>query len=62
MLEDSIGNEKLRVLRPAVEFLGSANLFFAQRFTVRGIGVLLLRRAVANMAVTMINVGRSLVR
>src|SRR5215831_16384335 len=51
MLEHSIGNKKLCVLRPAVEFLGRANFFFAERFTVRGVGVLLLGRAIANMAI-----------
>src|SRR5262245_25595328 len=51
VLAHRIGNEKLRVLRPAVSAFDKANLVLAQRLAVRRGSVLLVRRAVADMAV-----------
>src|SRR5215510_3479733 len=46
-----VGNEKLRVFRPAIGALGQTYLFVAQRIAVRRRRVDLVRRAVADMAV-----------
>src|SRR5262245_15054653 len=46
-----VGNEKLRVFRPAIGALGQTYLFVAQRIAVRRGRVDLVRRAVADMAV-----------
>ena len=51
VLAHAVGHEELRVLRPAVEALRRADLLFAQRLAVRGVRVLLVRRAVADVAV-----------
>ena len=51
MFVDAVGNEKLVVLGPAVVLLGELDLFFAERFAVGGFGVLLVRRALADVAV-----------
>src|SRR3977135_4029007 len=51
MLAHTIGHEELRVFAPAVVALGKADLFGAQRLTVRGRGILPVRRAEADMAV-----------
>ena len=51
MLTHSVRHQELRIFRPAVEFLGQPDFFFAQRFAVSGIGVLLVRRSVADVAV-----------
>src|SRR5258708_7864197 len=51
VLAHSAGHEELRVLRPAVRALGEADLFRTERLAVRGAGVLLVRRAVADVAV-----------
>src|SRR5262249_34319960 len=48
---DSVRHEKLRVFRPAVETLGEAYFFFAERIAVRRRCVLLMRRAIADDAV-----------
>ena len=51
VLADAVGDEELRVLRPAVDALGQADLLVAERLAV-GLGrVLLVRRAVADVAV-----------
>src|SRR5262249_61832556 len=46
-----LGNEKLRVLGPAVGALGESHLFLAQRLAVRLGTVLLVRRAPADVTV-----------
>src|SRR5262249_10762368 len=51
VLAHRIGNEKLRALRPPVSAFDKANLVLAQRLAVRRGSVLLVRRAVADMAV-----------
>src|SRR5205807_4594486 len=51
MLADAVGDEEARVLRPAVGPLRLAHLLLAQRLAVSGTGVLLSRRAIADMAV-----------
>ena len=51
MLAHAVRHQKLCIFRPAVAALGEAHLFFAERLAVRGAGVLLVRRAVADMAV-----------
>jgi hypothetical protein len=43
-------HQKLRVLWPAIEFLGRSHFVFAQWLAVRLLGILLVRRAVAYMA------------
>src|SRR5262249_23606217 len=45
-----IGHQELGVLRPSVIALGETHLLLAQRLAVRGGGVLLVRRAVTDMA------------
>ena len=51
VLADALGHEERRVLRPAVSALGQADFLGAERFTVGGAGVLLVRRAVGDVAV-----------
>ena len=46
-----VGNQELRIRRPAVCHLGQAYFFFAQRFAVRFLGVLPVGRAPADMRV-----------
>src|SRR3974390_1300751 len=48
---DSLGNEKLGILRPAIELLREPNLGFAKRIAVRSGRVLLMGRAITNNAV-----------
>ena len=43
VLAHAVGDEKLRVLGPAVVSLGGLDLLFAERFTVGGVRVLLVR-------------------
>src|ERR1700681_2362325 len=47
----AVGNQKFRVLGPAVEALGQLYFLFTERFTVRFLGVLFVRRAPADVAV-----------
>src|SRR5262249_27726240 len=47
----AIWNEEFRIWGPAVVLLGQPDFFFAQRLAVCGTGVLLVRRAVADMTV-----------
>jgi transposase len=47
----AVGNQKLGVLGPAVVAFGEADLLLAQRLAVRRGGILLVRRAVADVAV-----------
>ena len=47
----AVGNQKLRVLRPAVIFLHQPHFFFAQGLAVRFVGILLVRRSVSDVAV-----------
>src|SRR5215216_3819833 len=51
MLVDAIRDQELRVLGPAVGALGLANLVLAERLAMRLGRVLLVRRAVADVAV-----------
>ena len=51
VLAHAVGHEELRVLGPAVGALGQPDLLVAERLAVRGGGVLLVRRAVADVAV-----------
>ena len=51
VLADAVGHEELRVLRPAVGALGELDFLVAQRLAVGRGGVLLVRRAVADVAV-----------
>jgi len=51
MLLDTLGNQELGILGPAIEALAKADLLFAQRLAVGRGGVLLVRGAVANVAV-----------
>ena len=44
------GHEKLGILGPAIAALGKAYFLFAERLAMGGAGVLLVRRAVADMA------------
>ncbi len=46
-----VGNEELGVLGPAVVAFGEANLLLAQGLAVSRGGILLMRRAVADVAV-----------
>ena len=50
MLVDAVGHEKLGVLGPAVAALGEAHLLLAQGLAVGLAGVLLVRRAEADVA------------
>src|SRR5262249_18963788 len=51
VLVDAIRNVELRVFRPAIIPLGQSDFFLAQRLAVSSARVLLVRRAVGNMAV-----------
>src|SRR5437868_7436422 len=51
MLLNALGNEEFRVFGPAKGPFGKANFFFAKRLTMGGCSVLLVRRAVADVAV-----------
>ena len=51
VLVDAVGDEELGVLGPAVGALGLPHLLVAERLAVGGRGVLLVRRAVADVAV-----------
>ena len=51
VLVDAVGDEELGVLGPAVGALGLPDLLLAERLAVRLGGVLLVRRAVADVAV-----------
>src|SRR6516225_2626866 len=46
-----VGDQELGVLRPAVVAFGEADLFLAQRLAMRRGGILLMRRAVADVTV-----------
>src|SRR5262249_10844370 len=48
---DAVRNVELGILRPAVTALGQTVFFLTQRFTVSSAAVLLVRRAVSDMAV-----------
>ena len=50
VIVDAVGDEELGVLGPAVDLLGQLDFFFAERFAVGLLGVLLVRRAVADVA------------
>src|SRR5206468_7775595 len=50
-LAHAVGDQELRLLRPAVEALAEADLLVAERLAVGGVAVLLVRRAVADVAV-----------
>ncbi len=51
MLVHAVRNEKLRILGPAIKPLGEANLFFAERFAMGRGCIVLVRRAIPDMAV-----------
>jgi hypothetical protein len=51
MLAYPVGHEERGVFRPAVMPFGQADFFLAQRFAMRRTGVLLVGRAVGDMAV-----------
>ena len=51
VLVDAVGDEELGVLRPAVVALGQPDFLLAERLAVGGAGVLLVRRALADVAV-----------
>src|SRR5262245_58168156 len=51
VLAHPVGHQELRVLRPAIRSLGETDLLRSQRLPVRRAGVLLVRRAVADVAV-----------
>src|SRR6266566_1606841 len=51
LIVDAVRNQKLRVFRPAVISLHPFDFRFAQRLTLRFVRVLLVRRAVADVAV-----------
>ena len=51
MLAHAVGHQELRVLGPAVGAFGEADFLLAQRLAVRCGRVLLVRRAIADMAV-----------
>src|SRR6266508_4939331 len=46
-----VGNQEFRVLGPSVVAFGEANLLLTQRLAMSGGGILLMRRAVADVAV-----------
>ncbi len=58
---DAIRHQELHVFRPAIEFLGLANLILAKWITVDGGGVLFVGRAIADDAVDDDQGGRPLV-
>src|SRR5262249_51418198 len=51
VLHDTVGDEELRVFRPAVEAFAQLDLVVAEGLAVRRRGVLLVRGAVADVAV-----------
>ena len=51
MFTHAVGDEKLGVFRPAIAALRQTNLFDAERFAMRGAGIVLMGRAVADVAV-----------
>ena len=51
MLVDAVRHQELRILGPAVEFFGELDFLYAERLAVRFGAVLLVRRAIADMAV-----------
>src|SRR5215468_6457225 len=51
VLAHAVGDQELRVLRPAVAALGEADFLLAERFPVGGGGVVLVRSTVADVAV-----------
>ena len=51
LVVDAVRHQELRILGPAVKALGEAHFLHAERIAVRGCGVLLVRRAVADDAV-----------
>ena len=50
-LANAVGDEELRIGRPSIGLLGESDLLLAQRLAVGGRGVLLVRRAPADVAV-----------
>src|SRR5256885_12622452 len=51
MLTDAIGNKEFCIFRPAINALGAANFFLTQRLAVGFLGVLLIGRAIGDVAV-----------
>ena len=51
MLVDAVGHEELGVLGPSIAALREADLFVAERFAMGRRSVLLMRRAIADVAV-----------
>ncbi len=51
VFQHAIGNEKLRILGPAVILLGEPDFFLAQRLAVCFVGILFVRRSVSDVAV-----------
>src|ERR1700692_4937287 len=51
MLAHALRHQKFGVLGPAIEFLHQPDFIFAKRLAVGGIGILLVRRSVTDMAV-----------
>ncbi len=51
MSADAIRHQKLCVLRPAIEPFGQADLLLAEGLAMRGAGVVLVRRSIADMTV-----------
>ena len=51
MSVDAVGNEEFRVFGPAVIFLRQLDFRFAEWLAMRFVGILLVRRAVADVAV-----------
>src|SRR5437899_9252919 len=55
MFAHSIGNQELRIFRPAIEFLYQPDFLLAQGFTVRRARVLFVRRTVTDRKSTRLN-------
>ncbi len=51
VLVDAFGNQELGIFGPAVKLLGQADFLLAQRFSMRFVGILLVRRAVSDVAI-----------
>src|SRR5258706_6025844 len=51
MLSHAVGDQELGLLRPSVATLGEANLLFTERLAVGRGGVVLVRRAIADVTV-----------
>ena len=51
MLAHAVRHQKLRLLRPAVIPFGEPNLLLAERMAVGGTRIVLVRRAVADVAI-----------